>query len=96
VGATAASRRVVLKFVHTDARSASVESLDAEHGNVRNAYEQMGAPRYPTQEQLVQLRAAAAVPPPLTRQLESGSLTLEIPADGLTLVTVANSPRRAE
>ena len=96
VGATAASRRVVLQFVHTDARSASVESLDAEHGNVRNAYEKMGAPRYPTQEQLGQLRAAAALPAPLTRQLESGSLTLEIPADGLTLITVANSPRRSE
>jgi hypothetical protein len=56
----------------------------------------MGAPRYPTQEQLGQLRAAAALPAPLTRQLESGSLTLEIPADGLTLITVANSPRRSE
>jgi len=93
VGASAAPRSVVLKFLHTDARSASVEALDAEHGNAHNAYAQMGTPRYPTQQQLAQLRAAAALPPALTRQLDSGSLTVEIPSDGLTLVTVAPAAR---
>ncbi len=91
-GVTVAVRNVVLKFVHTQARTASVQSLDAAHGDVGDAYREMGAPRYPTQEQLRQLRAAAALPPAARRELDSGSLSLEIPADGLTLVTLAPSP----
>jgi xylan 1,4-beta-xylosidase len=91
-GVTVAVRSVVLKFAHTQARTASVQSLDAAHGNAGNAYREMGAPPYPTQEQLRQLRAAAALPPAARRELDSGSLSLEIPADGLTLVTLAPSP----
>lgn len=88
--AVAAPRRVVLKVTHAAAASASVQSLDAEHGNVHIAYEKMGSPRYPTQSQLTQLRDAAALPPPLTRRLDAGTLSLEIPPDGLTLVTIAS------
>jgi len=87
--ATATARRVVLKVTHAAVASASVQSIDAEHGNVHIAYEKMGSPRYPTQSQLTQLRDAAALPPPLTRRLDAGTLSLEIPPDGLTLVTIA-------
>lgn len=89
VGASAGTiRKVVLQVTHSGASTASVQSLDAEHGDVHGAYEQMGSPRNPTQSQLSKLRAAGALPAPVTRALEGGSLTLEIPADGLTLVTI--------
>ncbi|HVH83245.1 MAG TPA: hypothetical protein VM713_02910, partial [Steroidobacteraceae bacterium] len=89
VGASAGTtRRVVLEVRHSGASTASVQSLDAQHGDVHGAYEQMGSPRNPTQSQLSQLRAAGALPAPVTRALEAGSLTLEIPPDGLTLVTI--------
>ena len=88
VGATAPVRHVALHVAHADARSASIQSLDAEHGNVRVAYEKMGSPRYPTQAQLTQLRSAGALPAPLVRDLDAGTLNLEIPSDGLTLVTI--------
>jgi len=39
----------------------------------------MGSPRYPTQRQLAELRAAAALPAPVVRPLEAGALSLEIP-----------------
>jgi xylan 1,4-beta-xylosidase len=89
VGSTSTARKVVLRLRHVEARTASVQSLDAEHGNVRLAYERMGSPRYPTQRQLAQLRAAAALPAPVKRALNGGVLSLEIPPDGLILVTIA-------
>jgi hypothetical protein len=48
----------------------------------------MGSPRYPRQQQRAELRAAGAVPAAVTRPLEDGRLILEIPPDGLTLVTI--------
>jgi len=87
---TGPARKIVVQVRNARARSASVLSLDAEHGNVHVAYERMGSPRNPTQEQLAQLRAAAALPPPVVRPLNEG-LALEIPPYGLVLVTIAAS-----
>jgi xylan 1,4-beta-xylosidase len=92
IASTAKARKVVLSVKNSAARTAKVQSLDAEHGNVHPAYERMGAPRYPTQRQLGELRSAAALPLPVARPLEGGTLTLEIPPDGLVLVTIA-APR---
>jgi xylan 1,4-beta-xylosidase len=91
-GTTVPPRRVLLSFTHTQARSAAVQSIDDRHGNVLVAYARMGSPRYPTQRQLAQLRQAAALPPPAVHALASGTLTLEIPPDGLSLVTLAAAP----
>ena len=88
VGETAPLRSVALHFTHTEAHSASVQAIDREHGNVRTAYERMGSPRYPTQRELAQLREAAALPPAADRPLQAGELDLQIPADGLALVSV--------
>lgn len=93
VGASVPPRHVQLKLSHTDARSARVQLLDGEHGNARVAYEKMGSPRYPTQRELTELRAAAAVPAAVSRTLDAGTLTVEIPTDGLMLITIpAHSP----
>jgi xylan 1,4-beta-xylosidase len=88
VGETAPLRTVALHFAHTEARNASVQAIDREHGNVRIAYERMGSPHYPTQRQLAELREAAALPPAVDRPLQAGELDLQIPADGLVLVSV--------
>ena len=96
LGSRPVARRVLLKLRHVDARTASVQALDAEHGNVRPAYERMGAPRYPTPRQVAELRAAAALPPATERSLERGTLNLEIAPDGLTLVTIAVKPAAAQ
>ncbi len=91
VGATSPVRRVTLNVMHSDARQASIQSLDREHGNAGAAYGRMGSPRYPTQAELAQLRAAAALPPPVVRPLDQGRLDLDIPSDGLVLVTLGAS-----
>ena len=92
IGSIAQPRKVVLTVHNSAARTASVQSLDAEHGNVLPAYVRMGSPRYPTQRQLAELRAAAALPAPVSRPLDAGTLSLEIPPDGLVLVTIAAAP----
>jgi xylan 1,4-beta-xylosidase len=82
------NRKVSLTFRNVAARTAQVRVLDATHGNVAVAYAHLGSPRYPTQQQLELLRQAAAVPA-VSRQLDHhGSLALEIPPDGLVLVTI--------
>ena len=88
IGSTPKARRVVVTLQHSAARTASIQSLDAEHGNVLPAYVRMGSPRYPTQRQLAELRVAAALPAPVARPLDAGTLSLEIPPDGLVLVTI--------
>jgi xylan 1,4-beta-xylosidase len=88
-------RTVVLKVLHSDATSASVQSIDAEHGNVYVAYEKLGSPRYPTQSELTQLREAAALPPAVTRPLDGGMLTVELGSYGLALVTIAGKTSSA-
>jgi xylan 1,4-beta-xylosidase len=68
-----------------------VTRLDPAHGDVHKAYEAMGSPRYPTQEQVAKLRAAARLSPAETCDVKGGSLTLEIPVQGLVLLEVKNS-----
>jgi xylan 1,4-beta-xylosidase len=86
-------RSVTLQVINTNASSASVQFLDAQHGDLHDAYRRMGSPRYPTTRQLAELRAAATLPPPVSRALEAGTLRLEVPPAGLVLVTIpANSP----
>jgi xylan 1,4-beta-xylosidase len=90
VNATAPVRKVTLKLVHSAARSAHVQMMDLERGNVLVAYEKMGSPRYPTEAQLAQLRTAAALGAPEKHAIGAGgTLSLDIPAHGLVIVTVA-------
>ena len=85
-------RKVALRFTHANSSRATVQSIDDEHGNVHVAYERMGSPRYLTQRELAQLREAAALPSATNHALQSGELDLEIPSDGLVLVTVPAAP----
>jgi xylan 1,4-beta-xylosidase len=87
-------RKVSLTFAHSDAQAAQVQILDSEHGNFADAYVRMGSPRYPTAQQLEELRKSAALPPPVSRALEQQHLSLDIPPDALVLVTIA--PRAGE
>jgi xylan 1,4-beta-xylosidase len=67
---------------------AAIARVDAEHGDPYPAYEKMGSPRYPTQEQLIELRKAAELPPPEIRELNNDELTITLPAEGLAVIEV--------
>lgn len=76
------------EFEHAKVRKVQVTRLDADHGDVRKAYEAMGSPRYPTKEQIEKLRAASRLSPPEMQEVKNGSLTLGIPAHGLVLLEI--------
>jgi len=80
------AKTVTVSFRNTKAHQAQVWRLDSDHGNSTGAYYQMGQPRYPTQAQIQQLRSAADLGSPESRDLGNGPLALQIPAHGLVLV----------
>jgi xylan 1,4-beta-xylosidase len=79
---------VTLRFKGAKVRQAAISRVDREHGNVRAAYERMGAPSFPTQAQIMALRKAAELPAAEVRDLRDGELTVTLPADGLAVIEV--------
>ena len=92
VGSPGAVRKVRLEIRNAHARKAALQVLDRTRGNALAAYSGMGSPRYPTQAQLLVLRAAAALPAPRVTALDAGSLSVEVPPDGLILITIPAHP----
>ena len=82
-------KEVTLRLKGLDgSRRVLIHRLDAEHGSLLHAYEAMGKPRYPTQKQIQELRKAAELPPPQSRSLSGGKLTLKLPPHGLALIEI--------
>jgi xylan 1,4-beta-xylosidase len=82
------SRTFTLQFVGTRFKHASISRVDPDHGDVHAAYQKMGAPRYPTQAQIQELKDAGVLPAPEARSVKGGELTLTLPSYGLALVEV--------
>ena len=80
------ARTFMLQLKGTRASKATISIVDHDHGDVRPAYRKMGSPQYPTQAQIEQLRKAAMLPPPETRNLKNDELTITLPAQGLALI----------
>ncbi|WP_255484122.1 glycosyl hydrolase family 39 [Granulicella sp. 5B5] len=73
------------------AENAPVEVLrvDDDHGNVLKAFDAMGRPQGSlTHEQVMKLRAAAAMAPPEHLRLDHGKLQVTVPAHGLAVLIV--------
>jgi xylan 1,4-beta-xylosidase len=79
-------RRITLRLKGTNASHALVSRLDRDHGDFHPAYEKMGAPRYPSQKQIQELREAAKLPVPEGLPIKHGELSLTLPAHGLAVV----------
>ena len=74
--------------------SATILRLDENHGNVIKTYDAMGRPAFPSREQITKLREAGRAAPPEHTKLKAGTLTLEIPAQGLAVVIIGNKAGR--
>jgi xylan 1,4-beta-xylosidase len=72
------------------ARSAkvSIRRVDAAHGDTLAAWDKMGKPKYPTQEQIAALKKASEIGPAEVRSLHDGELTISVPQKGLALIEV--------
>jgi xylan 1,4-beta-xylosidase len=85
-GQPGSPKAISLSFKGTNARQALISRVDSEHGDVHSAYEKMGSPRYPTQQQIQELRQAAELPAAERQSLKNGELKLTLPADGLAVI----------
>ena len=82
-------KTVTLRFSGMPAAAtATISRVDATHGDPLPAYDRMGKPASPTMAQIEQLRTAAQLPPPETQRLQQGSITIQVPSQGLVLVQV--------
>jgi xylan 1,4-beta-xylosidase len=81
-------KTITLKFKGVRAKKALISTVDPKHGDVHPVYVKMGSPRYPTQAQILELRKAAELGSPETRDLHGGELTVSLPSYGLALITL--------
>ncbi len=83
------SRTVTLQFkgVRADA-GVTIQRVDEDHGNTLALWRKMGSPRYPTHAQLHQLRHEPTDLGAENATLNHGSLTLQIPVNGLAVLQV--------
>ncbi len=80
-------KKVTLHFENIRGAShARVWVIDANHGSPLRAYNAMGTPAFPTQQQFAALRKAAELPPPADEMLTRDSLTLTLRPQVLVLV----------
>ena len=87
--ATGAAKSVTFQFSGLKGkRTASIYRVDATHGSLLNAYQQMGSPKYPSQKQIEALRQAAALPTPEQQKINGNQLMIELPAQSLAVIEV--------
>jgi len=79
-------RSFTLHFQHSNAQNVTLWRLDADHGDYHRAYEKMGSPAYPTQDQVQKLRDASEISAPEVYAVKNGELKLQIPSPGLVLL----------
>ncbi len=88
-GSTGAAKTVKLEFkgMPPDTRAA-IRRVDDTHGNTLGLWEKMDRPQYPTDGQLDDLRQQSRLPSPDFEDLSDGSLTLQLPVNGLAVVQI--------
>ncbi|MBA3912749.1 MAG: glycosyl hydrolase family 39 [Acidobacteriales bacterium] len=87
-GSSGAKKDFVLRFPESKQTEAQVWMVDEHHGDFHATYKSMGSARYPSEQQIEQLRSAAELQDPTTMRIPSSGLVLRVPAHGLALVEV--------
>ena len=87
-GSTGTPKTVTLQFrnVSPDAHVA-LRRVDDDHGNTLGLWRKMGSPPYPSRSQLEELQHTR-FPEPDTQKLTNGSVTLQLPVNGLAVLQV--------
>jgi xylan 1,4-beta-xylosidase len=71
-----------------DGTWAEIRRVDANHGDVLDAWKQMGSPQYPTRQQIVDLRRASDLGEPESAQIHDHRLTVSLPPMGLAVIEI--------
>ncbi len=69
-----------------------VSRVDDRHGNTLAAYQAIGSPRYPTEEQVERMNQMTALPASEAERLNANGLELTLEPNALALVEVENAP----
>ena len=86
ISGTAKRLEVVLKGARAGQR-AKVSYVDMERGSPYPAWRAMGSPQYPNRAQIERIRAAAEIAAPELRRLgANGTLTIDLPIEGIALI----------
>jgi xylan 1,4-beta-xylosidase len=86
-GAEGAPISIVLRLP-PGSRTVRLRRVDPAHGDVHGAYERMGSPPYPTQDQLVLLRSAGALRGPEELTIVNDRVSVTLPPNGLATAEV--------
>jgi xylan 1,4-beta-xylosidase len=81
-----ASKTITLRLKGTNATHALISQVDHEHGDFHTAYEKMGRPAHPTQQQIEELRKATDLAPPQDQPINNGELKLTLAPRGLDVI----------
>lgn len=87
-GANGAEKTIELALSGTRASRATIRRVDAQHGDTLAAWDRMGKPKYPTQQQIAALKKASDPGAPETVAVKDHVLTLKLPPSGLAVVEV--------
>ena len=68
--------------------AAIIRRVDAEHGDTLAAWNRMGKPRYPSLQQIAELKRASDPGPAESTALQGQTLTLQLPPMGLAVVEI--------
>jgi xylan 1,4-beta-xylosidase len=63
--------------------------VDQEHGSPLPAYQKMGSPQFPSREQIVALRKAAALPASQDEAIKGNELNITLQPHALAIIEVA-------
>jgi xylan 1,4-beta-xylosidase len=86
----AADRAVRLTLTHlTTSAHATVRRVDDAHSNTLAVYRAMGSPQYPSEAQIAKMNAVTVVVPEVVA-LQGNRLDLQVPENGLVVVTIDN------
>lgn len=89
-GEQGTAKSISLVFTHVPAGAqASIQRLDADHGNVLKQYAAMGQPVDPTPEQVEQLNRATALAAPEVTKLDADKLEIRLAPNSLALIKIA-------
>ena len=82
--------RLLLDTEHPH-RHALVSRVDETHGSLRRAYEEMGSPPYPTENQIAELKKKTQLPAPENLAIQQREISLTIPPNGIVLIEIPAS-----
>jgi xylan 1,4-beta-xylosidase len=70
-------------------KTISVSEVNMQAGSAIPKWREMGSPKYPSANQLADLRSAAELPKPASHTINQGEFSIELPPNGIALLEIA-------